>query len=256
VDTLSQIFDAYNIRARLAPMVLVLLPAALACISWFPPKAKWQASIAGAGGSVVLGVLFAEMGRDLGKRKEQHLYKLWGGKPSTQLLSFRTSNLNSLTLKRYHEILQRVRPDLRLPASEEAELADTASADSVYESCGDFLRRETRDKRKFSLLSEANISYGFRRNLWAMKPAAMGIAALSGAACVIRVYTLALGSGSAMPIPTVSSVLILLLLVWWAARISPAWVRPIAFAYAEQLLEACQTLEHRSLNSPGSKVAL
>jgi len=256
VNTLSQIFDAYNIRARLAPMLLVLLPAALAGISWFPPEAKWQAAIAGVGGTLAFGVLFAEMGRDLGKKKEQHLYKFWGGKPSTQLLSFRASNLNSLTLKRYHDILQRVRPDLRLPASEEAELADTASADKVYESCGDFLRRETRDKTKFPLLFEANISYGFRRNLWAMKPAAMGIGVISGAGCVIRAYTLAVSSGSAMPIPTISSVLILLLLVWWAARISPSWVKPIAFAYAEQLLEACQSLEERPLNSPGSKVVL
>jgi len=256
VNALTQIFDAYNIRARLAPMLLVLLPAALAGISWFPPEAKWQAAIAGVGGTLALGVLFAEMGRDLGKKKEQHLYKLWGGKPSTQLLSFRASNLNSLTLKRYHEILQRVRRDLRLPSSQEAELADTASADKVYESCGDFLRRETRDKTKFPLLFETNISYGFRRNLWAMKPAAIGIAVLSGAACGIRVYTLALGSGSAMPIPTVSSVLILLLLVWWAVRISPSWVKPIAFAYAAQLLEACQTLEDRALNSPGPRVVL
>jgi hypothetical protein len=236
-------------------MLLVLLPVALAGISWFPPEAKWQAAITGVGGTLALGVLFAEMGRDLGKEKEQHLFKLWGGKPSTQLLSFRASNLNSLTLKRYHEILQRVRPDLRVPASEEAELAGTASADK-YESCGDFLRRETRDKTKCPLLFEANISYGFRRNLWAVKPAAMGIAVLSGAACVIRAYTLALGSGSAMPIPTVSSVLILLLLVWWAARISPSWVKPIAFAYAEQLLEACETLEDRPSNSPGPKVVL
>jgi len=256
VNTLGQIFDAYNIRARLAPMLLVLLPAALAGISWFPPEAKLKAAIAGVGGTLALGVLFAELGRDLGKKKEQHLYKLWGGKPSTQLMSFRTSSLNSLTLKRYREILQRVRPDLRLPGSEEAELADTAAADKVYESCGDFLRHETRDKTKFPLLFEANISFGFRRNLWAMKPAAVGIALISGAACVVRVYTLALSSGSAMPIPMTSSVLILLLLVWWATRISPAWVKPIAFAYAEHLLEACQSLEEQPSNCLGPKVIL
>jgi hypothetical protein len=256
MNALSLILDAYNFRARLVPMLVVVLPAALAAVSWFPPEAKWQAAIAGIGGTLALGVLFAEMGRDLGKRKESHLYKLWGGKPSTQLLSYRASSLNPLTLNRYHQLLQRVRPDLRLPSSKEAELTDSPAADTVYESCGDFLRRETRDKTKFPLIFEANASYGFRRNLWAMKPAAIGIGILSAAACVLRVYMDAGRTGTITAVPTVALLLIVLLLVWWTARISPSWVKPIAFAYGEQLLEACQDLEERSTGSSGPKLII
>jgi hypothetical protein len=254
MSTLSLVLDAYNFRARLVPMLVVVLPAALAAVSLFPPEAKWQAAITGIGGTLALGVLFAELGRDQGKKKEARLYKLWGGKPSTQLLSFRLSTLNPLTLQRYRQLLQHLRPDLRLPSSKDAELADSLAADMAYESCGDFLRQETRDKTKFPLVFEANVSYGFRRNLWAMKPAAVGIGVLSAATCVLRLYMDAVTTGIIPALPAVASLLIVLLLVWWAARISPSWIRPIAFAYGEHLLEASQTLEERPNSTSGSKL--
>jgi hypothetical protein len=72
---------------------------------------------------------------------------------------------------------------LRIPSSREEEAADVALAEAAYASCTDTLRELSRDKPKYPLVFEENVNLGFRRNLWAMKPAAVVIAAGSAIAC-------------------------------------------------------------------------
>jgi hypothetical protein len=51
----------------------------------------------------------------------------------------------------------------------EAEAADPAGADAYYARCGDWLREHTRDRKRFKLIFEELVTYGFRRNLLGLK---------------------------------------------------------------------------------------
>ena len=232
--------DTYNLRARLAPSVVVFLPIMLAMASWWPGEAKWPGVLAGMGTSLALGTLLSQLGRDLGKEKQRRLFERWGGVPTTQLLSHRTSTLNPHTLDRCHAALRQLRPELRIPGSREEEAADISSAEAAYSSCTDTLRELSRDKAKYPLVFEENVNFGFRRNLWAMKPAALLIAVGSAIACFGRIWS-QLMAGSIEPVPAVFGVVCITMLVIWCMRITPSWVRSAGFSYAERLLGICET---------------
>ena len=68
--------------------------------------------------------------------------------------------------------------------SSEAESDDQQVADKFYEQCGVWLRENTRDVKKFSLLFSENVTYGFRRNIFGLKRLAIGLNLLTVIVCV------------------------------------------------------------------------
>jgi hypothetical protein len=85
VGTLLSGIDRYSWKARMRPVVLVLLPIALPAAAVAPERANggrlWTlAQLAG------LLLLAEPLGRARGKRVEEGLFTAWGGKPSVQLL--------------------------------------------------------------------------------------------------------------------------------------------------------------------------
>ncbi len=238
----SIVEDTYNLRARVAPSIIVVLPLMLAISSWWPGETKWPGILAGLGVSLALGTLLSQLGRDLGKERQADLFKKWGGTPTTQLLSHRNSTLNPHTLARYHESLRQLRPDLTLPRSKDAEVADSAAADAAYVSCIDTLRELARDKIRYPLVFEENVGFGFRRNLWAMKPTGILIAVGSAAACLSRTWNQLIAEQPIEMAPVVFGVLCIFLFVIWTVRITPMWIRVAGFAYAERLLGICESI--------------
>ncbi len=236
--------DTYTRSARLMPALLVFLPIGLAAGAWTTKFADSKT----AGGLVTLATSFglasllAQVGRDAGKKRQDQLYTSWGGKPTTVMLRHRTGAFNRHTLARYHAKLGALIPELRLP-SEEQERGDPAAADEVYEACIDYLLAHTRDQSKFRLVFEENVNYGFRRNLWGMKAAAIAIDLLA----LVLMGTRAISGNGGLPSvdATWIAALILnaILLAWWLIRIRPAWIRSAADAYARQLIAACDQIE-------------
>ncbi len=240
---LDSIGDSYSIRARVAPSALVFLPLGFALASWWPGEAKLPGVLAGMGATLALGTLFSQIGRDLGKAKQRQLFEKWGGVPTTMLLSHGTSTLNPHTLARCHEVLRLIRPDIRIPASrKEEEGWGAVVTERVYETCTDSLREISRDKVKYPLVFEENVNFGFRRNLWAMKPAAIIIAAVSMTACLARVWLRASDGLPIEPMTVALAVVCTMLLVIWCVRITRQWVRTVALSYAERLIGVCETL--------------
>ena len=111
----------------------------------------------------------------MGKRNEAKLWTSWGGAPTTQRLRFFTPDANAALVERRHRVLSELDPTLDLPTAQ-AEAADPEAADDAYEVATKWLIGRTRDSEEFPLLFKENVSYGFRRNLWGLKPLALPLA--------------------------------------------------------------------------------
>lgn len=232
--------DRYSFRARLIPALFVALPIPLAIIAWSPENARiwtYGASVIVWGGGAWL---LAQLGRDMGKRKEPGLFASWGGKPTVRMLRHKGTR-NSVVLARRHAKLKGLMK--RALPTPHQEATDPAAADVMYEACGDLLRTRTRDEKKFSLLFTENCSYGMRRNLWGMKP--IGIATtLIGISVLIAILLVdpTARIGARFGTIAVVGMVEVLILIGWLVVFTPEWVRGPADAYAERLLEACEQL--------------
>lgn len=239
MTALLDITNTYTRRARLTPALIVVLPLGLAVLSWSPDGLKswtvlWSLFV-WAGGTA----LMAQVARDRGREKEKELFKLWGGKPTTRLLRYACSE-NPVLVTRRHASLQKVLSDVHLP-SEAEESADPQHADDVYDACVRWLLEQTRDRKKFSLLFEENCNYGFRRNLWGMKPMGLFICVLGLLLGSAAVFAHLRANDAVSPISYGGVACTLSLLAFWAVWCSPSWVKLPADAYAERLLASSDT---------------
>ncbi len=242
MSSLVDVFDSYERRARIYPMLLVLLPAGLAAASWLPDGLDVIGLCGGALASVVLAAFLGQIARDQGKKREPELFKRWCGKPSVTALSYVAKVFDAATLGRIHGKLRDIDKDLRFPESEEEEAADREAAFAVYESASELLLSQTRDHSRFGLVFHENVNYGYRRNLWAMKPAGLILACLGVAASVGR---LALGFVMDTPIAwtALAGALIGVALgSMWVMRVTESWVRVAAESFARQLCLAAQSI--------------
>jgi hypothetical protein len=186
--------------------------------------------------------LLSQIARDRGKQKEPELYAAWGGKPSVALLRHRDRRIDPQTKARYCAFLKTKLPQLVLPTEAE-ETGNPDQADAAYESVTAWLLTQTRDTKIFNLLFRENISYGFRRNLWGLKPIGITATLIAAAAstAVIGYKCWAQQAIVSPEIMIVTAVVWVLLLIW-IGLITRTWVRVPAEAYGRQLLTACDTL--------------
>ena len=224
----------YIAKARLFPFFIVIFPLVLGAVALFPNIVTGWSFLGSLFGVFGLTMLFSELGRDLGKKKEGILFKQWGGRPSEAMLSHEKTNLDIHTLDRYHKKLSTLLSQTKLPTKEE-EIRDQSRAFEIYTTCVSFLIGRTRDIKKYPLLFNENVSYGFRRNLWAMKAAAI-IIAIIGIAICFGVFLAGIVNGNFVALPFVGVLVNVSLLVWWIFRITPDWVHIVSITYAKTLL--------------------
>ncbi|RJQ34092.1 hypothetical protein C4568_03040 [Candidatus Parcubacteria bacterium] len=234
--------DTYTFRARLVPVFIVLLPIGLAFFAFFPLTSIVSALV-GLFGTLsvqsLLTLLFSEIGRDLGKKKEPELYESWGGMPTDFTLSYQSA-LDRPTVERYKNKLRGLLPDIVFPTAEQ-EAKDPKAARDIYRSCTNFMREKTRDITKYALLFKENVSYGFRRNLWGMKPAGIVLALIGLVACATSLAAFP-KSEYEMVVAWACLAINAILLTWWVFRINRSWIKVAGDEYAKQLFAACETL--------------
>jgi hypothetical protein len=126
--------------------------------------------------------------------------------------------------------------------SELDESKDAAAAESVYEAYSNLLLERTRDKSKFPLVFEELTNYGFRRNLWALKPIGIVIATASLVVQLVHLAWSLLRHQQIGPWDTSLLAMNLLLLTCWVLIVNPLWVKRSADAYADRLLAASEKL--------------
>ena len=164
----SSLLDPYIIRARVVPAFIGIAPAlALAAFS-----ITWQdfslPQLIATGSVTVLFLVFADLARRFGKRAEAKLFLTNKGRPFPTVLRHSDNVVDPVTKAKYAAFLAgKLGEAVPTPSEEQV---DPAGADAFYARCGDWLRERTRDQEKFRLIFEENIVYGFRRNLYGLKP--------------------------------------------------------------------------------------
>jgi hypothetical protein len=234
---LDQLTDRYNRTARLVPALLVLLPILLYCILAIPAATEtWTKVVSVA--SFCLPFLLSQAVRDQGLKIEPKLFQKWGVRPSEGLLRWQSANSVSV-IERRHSLI-RSKLGISLPTKDQ-EAADPSDADAIYSAAIAALRERTRDKGKFPLLFEENISYGFRRNCYGCRVPVMIVSVLAGVAAAVLAWY------SIVPLGWKQQTLLIAfdigwVLIWLLTSNQEA-VRRAATKYAEQLLVSLEVLD-------------
>lgn len=246
-------FSQYTFKARLQPALLVVLPLGILLLAWSPgesiPAGALWSLVTAAGGTTIM----AQLGRDRGRQKQSHLWTEWGGAPTTKLLRFRGNVNRELMERRRTKLEQLLGRDL---PTEQEESQDPANADLQYESAVAYLLEATRDPQRFPLVLEENINYGFRRNLWGLKPFGLVSAgiALAGTSALLgleinngppgfSIYQRFVTSPEAILVLRSLGVLVNAgAMGLWLAIVGMQWIKTPADAYADRLFGSIELL--------------
>lgn len=260
MSLLDKIRDPYERKARLTPGLLVLLPLLVPIVGLYGPKHPILTGILGlVCGS---GALFAlsNIVRGYGKRLEQKLIKNWGGLPTTICLRHRNTFFDSLTKNRYHSDINK-KLGIQLPSKEQEEQSPL-NADDAYIGACRLLREKSRSEK--NLLLKENISYGFHRNMLAMKIPGVLICIVVVLYSLISANIISLHRLSfdwmlldKMTLVELSSLLVSsTLLAAWIFYFRSESVKQAGFTYAERLFECLENLPDRPFLSDNQSNSL
>ena len=239
--------DKYTRIARIAPFLILTLPLGIAAYVWFPDKVQeWKSALGSSALWMIGAILISQFVRDAGSKKQKYLFERWGGAPTTKILRHRHSS-NSVVLGRRHrrleQLLSKDSPASKMPTKDE-EASNPSFADEKYEACAHILRNKTREADKFKLIFIENCYYGFRRNLWGLKPLGLTITSASALAIALRLWKeYNLNSNSLLIETTSFFVLSLLMFLSWTFCINSNWVESAANKYAQALIDSCDNIE-------------
>ncbi|WP_141750789.1 MULTISPECIES: hypothetical protein [Stenotrophomonas] len=242
IEMIPLVADPYERKARLAPALIVLMPLTVSFITACREELDAMRILAAVLVTFCAPFLFCSIVRFQGKQLEAKLVIRWGGLPSTILLRHRDARLNPQVKMRYHRA---IRDKLGLPLPTAArERNDPRSADHAYEAAVAVLRDRSRGTE--SLVLKENISYGFFRNMSALRP--FGIAAcIAGLvvglhmADVLTLNPVGVAWGALLHPGFEGGATLLIsgmLLLLWVTSFSHSRVEGAAYAYAERLLSA------------------
>jgi nucleoside phosphorylase len=127
---------------------------------------------------------------------------------------------------------------MRLPTASE-EQADPAGADEAYAAAVRTLRALTASSH---VVRVENRNYGFRRNLFGLRPTGLLAVAVSLAITVVWAC-LSPRAVTELPLLGVLAGVDVALLVLWFAVVREPWVREAAWIYAERLLDQLELLD-------------
>jgi hypothetical protein len=246
---IAKLFDSYNRIARVYPALLTLSP-----IAWY--VIAFGNDFGSNVGKGVLGLLicsaalflFSSVARFRGRAVEARLIAKWGGWPTTSLLRHRDKSIDPTTKSRYHAELSKIcKTPLPDPSKESA---SPDECDGIYRSATKALI-ESRRGSEYKMVHDENASYGFRRNLYGMRPIAILVWSVVAALTIGTWWLLCEGIVSGTVAIEIFrrdlawiavTVLNIIYISMFSILVTENFVRQSAIAYAEALL---RTLEPR-----------
>lgn len=236
------IFDEYGRKAQLSPALLVIMPPLGTLLVLYPNLVSLKGTIGVL--AVSCGILYflANLGRGAGRRKQDELFP--DGLPTHRFLRHSDLSIEAPTKARYKAFLVEKVSGLKFPTAEEEQQNPTA-ADDNYRSAVRWLVDNTREYKR---VQQELIAYGFRRNLYGLKPQGLAlsliIAIISGVALWVR-YGASIDAVPAEAVMVLVADAVVVPIVWLTA-IKPAWVRATADSYAFALLGFCDVEKRAS----------
>lgn len=247
--------DPYELRARLFPGLLMLLPAIMYFALLYGTKSPMVVGLgsvlAACGGPYFLSSFV----RTRGLRAQELLNRRWGGQPSTLLMRHRDTHLPAQTRVRYHE-LAALRLGIVMPSSEE-ERQNPIRADETYAAAADALRPLTNDRKAFPFIFKELVAYGFNRNAYGSRWVGFGVAVMTMAATFLHAGTLHF-QPPYWTIPSLDAAHIVVLLfslglaALWCMHFTAGTVKVAGICYAKRLWEALEKVPKRT-SHPRSK---
>ena len=237
----DKLIDRYDRVARLYPVYLAVAPAIFLIVVLALGAPEWWSRLGAIAVAIGAPLFVVQFGRSAGKRKEAALFAWRGGAPALTLLRHRSPTSNPVTLERRHRLVEAA-TGVHLPTAEE-ERANPDAADGAYQSAVNSLKELTRDRGRFPLVFNELVNYGFRRNLWGLKPFGVSLAAASAASsAVILLWEVLADIRWSPAAPALSLGVSIVVLGVWSAVVTPPWVNQTAEAYAERLLASAELL--------------
>lgn len=245
MNPINLITDGYERKARLYPALLLVSPIVITIVGAASTKLSTleslAAALAGCGGAFLL----TQLARDAGKKREKQFFEIWGGLPSVAILRHRDNRIDAITKARYHKQLSTLVKGTKAPSPKE-EVAEPIAADQVYSAWSAYLRVHTRDTKKYQLLFQENISYGYRRNVCGLRPLGIVVSSLSFAGGAVWLYHLYSATGSVTVESAGALTCVFVILLLWTFWFTPNWVRIPADAYAERLVETINAIDNKA----------
>lgn len=225
-----EILDAYNIRARLSPSIILLGPVGLTIFLCFEEVYTFASS------AVIICILVALtnyipiLQRTLNKDKDLRINH------AANYLHLSDDTIDEISKRRYYCKLAELDKSFSMFKNPD----NSPEFHSCCESAIIYLRNNTRDNH---LVLEENINYGFCKNMFANKPA--GIILNIILCVVIAGYSLVTyGTVSDIPLGNIISILFnILFVLFWIFGINKDMVKLASEKYAITLITAIDTLK-------------
>lgn len=226
---LPSFFDAYELRARYFPAVLLTAPLVTTFQLSFPGAQESVASlIEKAGLALALVYVLSLYVRHAGRQVQPRLWAAWNGAPSTRFARWRDPTLSVSQKKLLHDSVE-ANFGIKLASTNE-EAADAGRADSLISEGFDRVRSYLRTYDASGLVAKQNAEYGALRNLFAVRD----VFTIESTGCLIGSVTIWLmfrKPGYLWSAAGASCYLILGAVVGW--RVLPRMVRLAADTYGK-----------------------
>jgi hypothetical protein len=223
---IEKILDPYELKARVAPGLILALPLLAVTIFTAPVLSSWPIF---ATGSVVSLALIYGLSHVVGARGgeiEKKLWATWGGPPSTRFMRHRDKTFSTdLKASLYNAISREFSKSLLTENHEGNFLAEQAIVDA-FRQVREYLRANDPD----GLWFKHNIEYGFSRNLLGCREIWVLLALCSTVFAVV--YGVRSGGHPLNPAAVIATLsLICAVYIGWA--VLPSATKHAADEYAE-----------------------
>ena len=227
-----EVFDAYNIRARLSVSILVLAPIAITLFSIFDETRSFATS------SIIIFVLLALTNYVPILQRRISKWKEFKANYAADMLLLQDKTFDTVTKNRYYKKLASLNEAFSLFMFPD----DSEKFHKCCESAVLYLRSHTRENQ---LVQEENINYGFCKNLLSSKPAGIII-------CLICLsfatgYSICnFGSISNIPVQNYLALISdLVLFFFWVFGINSKILELAAKRYAKAIIMAIDTIDNK-----------
>lgn len=231
--------DDYERSARLAPGLIALLPLPILVTAFGLKHNSVIAILVSLLITVGGPLLLAKYVRSRGRTLEKGLFEEWGGPPTSLLLTPSNSGtLDAVQAQRranVERVSQVILPSTPLPNDD--------AAQQTYAAAVSTLRQKTYDHALFPLVFAENRSYGFERNVLAIRTEGLAVSSIGFVVAAVYWGLAAFSSLNANEVALLVAALVsLLLIIFWIAWPTKKRVREAGNLYAEQVLDAAANL--------------